>query len=149
MILPNPSSHRARRAAGFTLIEMVLVLAIIALLVGGAIQLLGGVGDEAKRVRVKGDIQGVTSALTMYQSKALKYPTTEQGLRALVDRPSSAPVPREWSRMMDEVPLDPWGNEYYYYFPGKRNGASKFDIGSKGPDNIEGTDDDTGNWLQK
>ncbi len=139
---------RRRLSGAFTLIEMVLVLAIIALLVGGAIKLLSGVGEEAKRVRVKGDLESVNNALVMYQSKGLQFPSSEQGLKALVDRPNSAPVPREWARMMDEVPLDPWGQEYYYARPGKHN-PTKFDIGSMGPDGMRDTEDDVGNWYNK
>jgi general secretion pathway protein G len=138
-----------RRASGFTLVEIVLVLAIIALLLGVAVKGLTGVLDTGKDVRARADIDTFGTALITYQSVALRYPTTEQGLKALVDKPSSAPQPRQWRRMMEELKPDPWGNDYYYYFPGKKNGATKPDIGSRGPDGIEGNEDDVGNWAVK
>jgi general secretion pathway protein G len=142
-----PSQRQRRRARGFTLVEIVLVLAIIALLLGVAVKQLSGVLGRGKEVTVAADIDAFNSALVMYQSKALRYPTTEQGLKALVIRPTTAPAPRQWSKIMDEIKPDPWGNDYYYYFPGKRNGNTKPDIGSRGPDGVEGNDDDIGNWT--
>jgi general secretion pathway protein G len=144
----DPRSLR-RRARGFTLVEIVLVLAIIALLLGVAVKGLTGVLDTGKDVRARADIDAFGSALITYQSVALRYPTTEQGLKALVDKPTSAPQPRQWRRMMEEIKPDPWGNDYYYYFPGKKNGPTKPDIGSRGPDGVEGNEDDVGNWAVK
>ncbi len=140
-------SHRAR-ARGFTLVEIVLVLAIIALLLGFAVRGLVGVLDQGKDVRARADIDTFGTALIAYNSVALRFPTTEQGLKALVDKPTSAPAPYQWRRMMEEIKPDPWGNDYYYYFPSKK-GQSKPDIGSKGPDGLEGTEDDIGNWSPK
>jgi general secretion pathway protein G len=136
-----------RRTRGFTLVEIVLVLAIIALLLGVAVKGLTGVLDTGKDVRARADIDAFSSALIAYQSVSLRYPTSEQGLKALVDKPSSAPQPRQWRRMMEEIKPDPWGNDYYYYFPGKKNGPTKPDIGSRGPDGVEGNEDDVGNWA--
>lgn len=134
-----------RQPGGFTLIEMVLVLAIIALLVGGAIGLLGGVRQHGREVRVKGDFSAIDAALSIYESKSLRLPTTAQGLKALVDKPTVAPVPRQWSQQMKKVPLDPWGMEYGYRFPGTRN-PDRYDLVSAGPDGIFDTVDDLGNW---
>ena len=131
--------------AGFTLIEMVLVLAIIALLVGGAIGLLGGVRGEGRRIRALGDFSAIDAALSIYESKSLRLPTTAQGLKALVEKPSAAPIPRQWSQQMRKVPLDPWGLEYGYRFPGTKN-SDRYDIISAGPDGIFDTPDDIGNW---
>jgi general secretion pathway protein G len=130
---------------GFTLVEIVLVLAIISLLLGVAVKSLVNVLDRGKEVRTAADLDAFNSALTMYQSKALRYPTTEQGLKALV-QPPSPPVPGQWSKTMDAINPDPWGHDYYYYYPGKKNGPAKPDIGSCGPDGIEGNEDDIGNW---
>jgi general secretion pathway protein G len=134
-------SIRRRVAAGFTLLEMVIVLGIIAVLLGGSIALIGGVGEGAKIQRVKSDFQSLGSALQTYKINAGNYPTTQQGLKALVEEPTSAPKPDDWVRIADKVPTDPWGNEYGYKFPGSKD-PSKFELISKGPDGIEGNEDD-------
>ena len=138
-------TYEGKPQAGFTLIEMVLVLAIIALLVGGAIGLLGGVRDEGRGVRAMGDFSAIDAALSIYESKSLRLPTTAQGLKALVDQPTIAPIPKNWSQQMRKVPVDPWGVEYSYRFPGTKN-ADRYDIISAGPDGIFDTTDDIGNW---
>ncbi|MGK0185922.1 MAG: general secretion pathway protein G [Verrucomicrobiales bacterium] len=148
MKLTVTTNKRRKPQAGFTLIEMVLVLAIIALLVGGAIGLLGGVQDHAKELRVKGDFSAIESAIQVYESKSLRRPTTAQGLKALVDKPTVAPIPRNWGRQMDMVPLDPWGLEYGYRSPGTKR-PGKFDLISAGADGIFDTPDDLGNWTEE
>lgn len=140
---------RARRAAGFSLVEIVLVLAIIALLLGVAVKGLTGVLAEGKEVKARADIDTFNSALVTYQSMALRYPTSEQGLKALVDKPSSGPQPRRWRRLMESLSPDPWGNEYRYAYPGKHNGVNRPDIWSIGADMQDGTEDDIGNWEPK
>lgn len=133
--------RKRRRQAGFTLLEMVIVLGIIAMIMGGAIFAMKGIKDGAALQQVKNDCNTLSSTLGMYKLNAGTYPTTQQGLRALVDKPSSNPVPRMWTRLSEKVPLDPWGAEYVYRFPGKKN-ASEFEIISKGKDGQEGTADD-------
>ncbi len=130
-----------RRRAGFTLLEMVIVLGIIAMILGGAIFAMRGIGDGAKLTQVRTDCSSIRSVMDIYKMNAGSYPTTQQGLKALVDKPNSAPVPRMWTRLADKVFLDPWGSEYLYRFPGKKN-ASEFEIISRGKDGQEGTADD-------
>lgn len=132
---------RHRLASGFTLLEMVIVLGIIAILLGGSIALIGGVGDGAKLQRTRADFQSIGSALNTYRVNAGRYPTTQQGLAALVDKPTSTPVPRDWVRISKKIPVDPWQNAYLYKFPGSKD-ASEFELISKGPDGIENTPDD-------
>lgn len=134
-------SIRKRVAAGFTLLEMVIVLGIIAVLLGGSIALIGGIGDSAKIQRVRGDFQSIGSALQSYKINAGNFPTTQQGLKALVEKPTSTPVPKDWTRIADKVPTDPWQKEYGYRFPGRKD-PTKFEIISLGPDGIEGNEDD-------
>jgi len=137
--------HRSRPArmlrSGFTLLEMVIVLGIIAVLLGGSIALIGGLGDSAKMQRVSSDFVAIGSALEGYKLNAGNYPTTQQGLKALVEKPTSSPQPRRWVQVSKSVPIDPWGNEYRYQFPGSKN-ASQFEIISNGPDGRPNTDDD-------
>jgi len=142
----HPGSLHSHRSA-FTLLEMILVVSIIALLLGVAINKMGGALDFGKEVRVKGDIQSISNALRMYNAQNGFYPTTEQGLKALVVQPTTEPRPRQWRCAFDDakVPRDPWDTEYSYVCPGKHN-PKGFDIFSSGPDRQPNTADDLGNW---
>lgn len=133
------------RSAGFTLLEIMLVVMIIALLAGSAIFMMRGNLDVANDVRIRGDIQSMGTPLMVYRSSNGFLPTTEQGLKALVTKPESSPKPRNWQRLLDKVPIDPYGMEYNYVQPGTHNPDS-YDLFSSGPDRIVGTADDKGNW---
>ncbi len=137
----HPSHTVIRRRAGFTLLEMVIVLGIIAMILGGAIFAMKGIGDAAKISQVESDFKSFQSGLAMYKLNAGTYPTTQQGFKALVEKPSSSPVPRRWVQVMAKVPLDPWSSPYLYRFPGKKR-ANEFEIISIGPDGMESTADD-------
>lgn len=137
----NKATPNIRRKAGFTLLEMVIVLGIIAMILGGAIFAMRGIGDAAKLKQVEADFKSLESALQMYKLNAGQYPTSSQGLKALVDKPSSTPVPRRWVQVMSKVQPDPWGSPYAYRFPGKKR-ANEFELVSKGPDGMENTADD-------
>lgn len=140
MIIYRPT-NTLRRKSGFTLLEMVIVLGIIAMILGGAIFAMKGIAGAAKLRQVDADFKSFESALAMYKLNAGSFPTTQQGLKALVDKPSSTPVPRRWSQIMKKLPPDPWGADYGYRFPGKKV-QSDFEMFSKGPDGQEGTEDD-------
>jgi general secretion pathway protein G len=129
------------RAAGFTLFEIMLVLAIIAVLVGSAIYLVGGNVEVAKLQRVDADFQTVSGQLKTYQMMNYNFPTTAQGLEALTKRPTTEPKPRRWVELLKQVPLDPWGKPYQYASPGTRNKGG-FDLWSFGPDGVPDTEDD-------
>ena len=131
----------AHRNSGFTLLEMVIVLGIIAMILGGAIFAMRGIGDAAKLRQTEADFKSLESALQMYKLNAGTFPTTQQGLKALQEKPSSTPVPRRWVQVMSKIPDDPWGAPYSYRFPGKKR-ANEFEIISKGPDGMENTADD-------
>jgi general secretion pathway protein G len=103
--------------------------------------------DLAKEIRVKGDIQSVGTQLMVYQATNGFYPSTEQGLKALVTKPGSDPRPRNWRKLMDEVPVDPFGSEYQYQSPGTHN-SDGYDLFSAGADRKPGTADDIGNWSR-
>ena len=140
----NRPTFRLRRNSGFTLLEMVIVLGIIAMILGGAIFAMKGIAGTAKVSQVEADFKTIETALMSYKILAGNYPTTQQGLRALVDKPTATPVPRRWSQTSKKVPLDPWKNEYVYRFPGKKNPAEP-EIFTKGPDGQENTADDLSN----
>ncbi len=126
--------------------EMLLVLGIIALLVGMGTYMMVNVLGDAEEGKVKADIQTFSASLIRYKTKGGIYPTTEQGLRALVTKPTDGPQPRSYKSLLREQALfDPWGNPYQYRRPGKHN-PDTYDIYSLGPDGKEGTPDDIGNW---
>src|SRR5437870_8748885 len=126
---------------GFTLLEIMLVVTIIALLLGTAIYKLTGNVEYARDTRVRADIQGISTQLRLYESMNGFYPTTEQGLQALVVQPDTDPRPTRWYQLYKEVPKDPWQNNYIYICPGIKN-PNGYDLYSAGPDRRPDTTDD-------
>ena len=124
-----------------------LVVIIISLLLGAAVRYMVGNVDVAKQVVMRGDIQNIGSQLRLYEALTGSLPSTEQGLLALVNQPQSEPKPARWQRLLEQVPKDPWQQEYIYVYPGKHNPQS-YDLFSKGADHIADTADDFGNWNQ-
>ena len=126
---------------------MTLVISIIVVLLALAVKQMSPAVDFGKEVRVKSDIQSVTTALRMYNAQNGFYPSTEQGLKALVVQPTTEPRPRQWRCAFEDgkVPRDPWDKEYNYTYPGTHNPRG-FDLFSAGPDRQFGTPDDIGNW---
>ena len=132
--------------AGFTLVELVLVITIISILVGGGIYYMMGNVDVAKEVKAETDIKALGTQIQVYESRNLPPPTTEQGLQALVQRPTSDPVPEKWTQLMEEVLKDPWGKQYQYKQPAERS-KKGYDLYSLGPDGVD-SEDDIGNWKR-
>ena len=137
-----------RQQQGFTLLEVMVVLVIIGTLAALVGTNIIGAKDQSDKDAVVITIKQLDSALQQYRLDNGRYPTTEQGLQALVSAPTSDPVPRRYREggylNPAQVPVDPWGNEYVIVSPGEKG---KIDIFSVGPDGQEGTDDDIGNWL--
>jgi general secretion pathway protein G len=138
-----------RRPRGFTLIEILVVVVILALLAAFIVPRVMGRVDDARLTKARGDIQSLETALAMYRLDTARLPTTEQGLTALVTQPVDPSI-RNWKPggYLARVSRDPWGNEYRYRVPAQRGG--EFDLWSMGPDGQEGgseTDrDNIGNW---
>lgn len=141
--LAGPVLTPRRRRAGFTLVEMLLVVTIIGILAALVIPRIAGTSERARKTAVYADINGgIKSALGAYDVDMGTYP---KSLQDLLQAPSNA---RNWhGPYLERLPTDPWGNAYVYYYPGKHN-ASGYDLLSVGPDGKEGTDDDLGNWMQ-
>jgi len=122
-----------------------LVLSIIVVLMSAGIYYLVGNLEVAKNKRVRSDIEAISTQLKVYQMNNLNFPTSEQGLEALVEPPTTGPKPRNWVKLIkEEALLDPWGNPYEYAFPGKENPDS-FDLWSTGGDPKD-PDKKLGNW---
>jgi general secretion pathway protein G len=125
------------RASGYTLMEIMLVVAIIAVIAGGVIVKMTGALDVAKIQRTEQDINNIYSALKLYEARNYQMPDQSQGLEALVSMPSTGTKPANWLKLMDSVPTDPWNTPYQYRNPGKRD-PSGIDVFSFGPDRKEG-----------
>lgn len=136
---------RLIHAQGFTLIELVLVLTIIAILAGSGIYLLSGNVDTAKETRVQGDINAIATQLQLYEARNSRMPTTEQGIEALVTKPTKEPLPERWTALLEELPKDPWGQPYKYRYPAQKS-KKPYDLYTVGKDGIDGNEDDIGNW---
>jgi len=137
-----------RRQRGFTLIEIVVVVAIIAILAAIVVQQVVGRVDDAQLQRVRADLQTVSSALNLYKLDNFSYPSTQQGLAALVQKPSGQPEARNWKTggYVERLPKDPWGREYQYQQPGQHGVFDVFSFGRDGQPGGEGADADLGNW---
>ena len=144
----NRIHRRLPRFAGFTLIEVMVVIAILAILAALIVPKVMSRPDEARVVAAKQDIAALMQALKLYRLDSKRYPTTEQGLQALVARPSQAPVPENWKAggYVEKLPLDPWGKPYQYLYPGLHGEIDVFSYGADGVAGGEGFDADIGNW---
>jgi general secretion pathway protein G len=135
-----------RRRRGFTLIELMLVIVIIGALAAMVVPRLAGRSEQARVGAAKADINGNLSlALRLYEVDNGRYPSAEQGLAALLQKPSAPPVPDNWKGpYIEREPLDPWGRPYAYRYPGGHP-PRDYDLYSLGPDGKEGADD-IANW---
>jgi general secretion pathway protein G len=134
--------------AGFTLIEIMVVIAIIGILATLIVPKIMGRPDEARATAAKHDVGTLVQAFKLYRLDIGRYPTTEQGIRALVEKPTSEPVPQNWKAggYLDSIPKDPWGNPYQYANPGTHGEIDVFSYGSDGKPGGTGNDADIGNW---
>ena len=136
------------RWSGFTLIEIMVVVVILAILAALIVPKVMSRPDEARVVAARQDVAAILQALKLYRLDNLRYPTTEQGLEALVTRPTLAPVPPNWKAggYLERLPKDPWGNAYQYLNPGVRGEIDVFSLGADGAPGGEGFDADIGSW---
>ena len=136
------------RSRAFTLIEVMVVVAILAVLAALIVPKVMSRPDEARVVAARQDIASLLQALKLYRLDNLRYPTTEQGLAALVTRPTLAPVPSIWKPggYLERLPRDPWGHAYQYLSPGLHGEIDVFSFGADGAAGGEGFDADIGSW---
>lgn len=139
-------ARRSRPQGGFTLLEIMVVVAIIAILSTVVVLNLVGKVDEAGAARAKSDIQTLSSALEMYKLDNFSYPTTQQGLEALQTRPGGNPPAPNWKPYIKQLPADPWGNPYQYLSPGQHGDFDVYSLGQDRKPGGEGNAADIGNW---
>jgi general secretion pathway protein G len=132
-----------RRKSNFTMVELLLVLVILATLAAIVVPKFTGRSEQARKTAAQAEISGVELALDTFEVDHGFYPSTQQGLKALVEEPDDV---KNWHPYLKKaVERDPWGNAYLYVCPGKHN-EDTYDLSSSGPDGREGTDDDITNW---
>ena len=143
------SYRTTRRHAGFTLIEIMVVVVIMGVLAALLVPRLMGRTDDARILAAKQDTATLMQALKLYRLDNQRYPTTEQGLHALIARPTNGPQPANWKSggYIDRLNKDPWGNPYQYVSPGTRNEVDIFSFGADGQPGGTGNDADIGSWA--
>lgn len=147
--LPAPTPALAsprRRSRGFTLIELLVVLVIIGVLGALIVPNLFSSLDDARSTAARTDINTLVQALKRYRLDNQRYPSTEQGLNALVARPTTGVVPPNWKPYLDKLPADPWGRPYQFLSPGVRGEIDVFSFGADGQPGGEGKNADIGSW---
>ena len=140
----NP--HRVAR--GFSLIEILVVVVIIGILAAVVVPRVMDRPGEARQVKARADIQALSTALHTYKLDNFSYPSTNQGLEALVSQPGGQPEARNWKTggYIDRIPNDPWGREYAYLSPGQRGDFDLYTLGADGQPGGEGENADVASW---
>lgn len=145
MFLTNPYKSRARQQA-FTLIEVMVVVVILSILAAFVVPKVMDRPDQARIAKAKQDIKAIESALNLYRLDNYRYPSTDQGLQALVNKPANA---SNWKQggYLDRLPKDPWNRDYVYLSPGAKGEVDIYSLGADGQAGGEGVDADVGNWT--
>ena len=137
--------NKLKNSQGFTLLEVMVVIVIIGMMLSVVVPNLMGSQETAKLQKAVQDITALENSLSMYKLDNYDYPSTEQGLEALVDQTDVEPIPRRYPEggYVKRLPKDPWGGEYILLNPGEQG---RMDVFTAGPDGEVGTEDDIGNW---
>ena len=137
-----------KRDAGFSLLELMVVVVIMSILALVIVPRVIDRPDQARIARVQSDIAVLENAIKLYRLDNFRYPTTEQGLAALVERPNREPIPENYARngYIERLPTDPWGGAYQYLSPGVHGEFDIFSYGADGESGGDGADADIGNW---
>lgn len=135
-----------RNTKGFSLIEIMVVVVILGILASIVVPKIINRPDEARAVKAKQDILAIQNAMDLYKLDNGAYPTTEQGLLALVEKPSSSPEPRNWNQYLKSLPRDPWNRDYLYINPGEHGEIDIFTYGADGQPGGTGVNAEIGNW---
>lgn len=148
MNISIPKSHKTEQ--GFTLIELMVVIVILGILAGLIVPRIMGRPEEAKQLKAKLQIESLETSLKLYKLDNGTYPTTDQGLQALIEAPSSGALPQKWREggylEKGRLPKDPWGGEFVYLSPGVHGDYDLISYGADGVPGGEGRDQDINNW---
>jgi general secretion pathway protein G len=145
--VPSFTSHfRQRVHRGFTLIELMVVLVIVGILAALIVPNVLDRADDARTTAAKTDINNIVQALKLYRLDNQRYPSSEQGLQALVSKPTSGAIPSNWKPYLDKLPNDPWGRPYQYLNPGIKGEIDIMSFGADGQAGGEGKNADVGSW---
>ncbi|MFW6324281.1 MAG: type II secretion system major pseudopilin GspG [Desulfovibrionales bacterium] len=151
--MPNPSRHstdkaHSHRSRGFTLIEIMVVIIILGILAGLVVPRIVDEPDKARAVKAKLQISELATALKRYKIDNGTYPSTEQGLQSLVEKPAIGRVPKNYPQKgyISKVPMDPWGTPYVYTSPGEHEGFDLSSLGADGEEGGDGYDADIESW---
>ena len=141
-------SQRALKAfqKGFTLIELMVVLVIIGVLAALIVPNVLDRADDARSMAAKTDVNNLMQALKLYKLDNQRLPTSEQGLQALIAKPTTGPMPANWKPYLDKLPNDPWGRPYQYLNPGVKGETDVMSLGADGQAGGEGKNADIGSW---
>ncbi|MDQ6684407.1 MAG: type II secretion system major pseudopilin GspG [Pseudomonadota bacterium] len=134
------------RPKGFTLIELMVVLVIIGVLAALIVPNMLDRTDDARVTAARTDVNNLMQQLKLYKLDNLRYPTGEQGLQALVVKPTAGPIPANWRQYLDKLPSDPWGHPYQYANPGLKSEIDVYSFGADGVVGGEGKNADIGSW---
>ena len=136
------------RQRGFTLLEVMVVIVILGLLATLVLPRVLGRQDQAMVAKAKADVQALSTALKMYKLDNFTYPSTEQGLEALIKQPAGEPLAKNWKTggYIERLPTDPWGNPYQYLSPGEKMEIDVWSFGADGRTGGEGVEGEIGNW---
>ena len=137
---------RPAAQAGFTLIELMVVIVIIGVLAALIVPNVLERAEDAKMTAARTDVNNLMQALKLYRLDNNRYPTTDQGLQALVTKPATDPVPTNWKPYLDKLPSDPWGHPYQYLNPGVKGEVDVMSYGADGQPGGEGKNADIGSW---
>lgn len=145
-----PATSTRRKQHGFTLIEIMVVIVILGILAALVVPNIMGRPDEARISAAKSDIQAISNALNLYKLDNYSYPSTDQGLQALVTKPAGSPEAKNWNPegYLTKLPKDGWGNEYQYISPGAHGRFDLYSFGADGREGGEGVDADIVSWEQ-